>query len=786
MLRRTGLWLVVLLSGFVVASGCSGAVSSSAPEQTDSNAVTNPLADTLPAEPEPLAVSEGPDALAASETTTEQEVTAADVPAERPDSEEVAGAAQEGSDGQDAQEGNRAKGDVAASADVKAELLRKAVLAARGGDFDKALSLVRQAAKAAPDDPQIQLLLGQFLFVRARQLLAEKGDTELAHEAARFARKLAANVPENAPKEPYNDLLQATLVFEALAYARENKPAEAKKALRAAVEAGFGNVAALKADPELRDLTKLDGFDKFLEELKTRVAARRKELLAERLAAQKPFPFDFSVDDLDGKPLRLADLKGKVVLVDIWGTWCPPCRAEIPHLIALYEKYRDKGFVVVGLAYEGDELSKEEATAKVKDFVKQNAITYPVAIGDPKTRDSIPGFQGYPTLVFIGRDGTVKLVLVGYQPLEELEPIVEHLLAEEPEQGAVNRPTGKLLAMASLPLPRAAVADEQDQDDSPSSEELTRRVQQLLRQGKFAEAVRAAAKAHKQDPENAEIAVLYVRLLLLEGQQAMRQKGPKAALKSYTRAAQVAAGLLEEGADVPRNARLVAQVAHVQLALAHAQTGNKDKAADALLKAFDAGFTNLDFIDSSPALRALAEHPKLADRIAELRKQEEERWRKAAQEELARGADFDFDFELPDLDGNPVKLADFKGKVVIVDIWGTWCPPCRREIPHFIELYKKYKDKGLAIVGINFERVPEDQVVPTIRRFVAQMGIPYPCVVGKREILQQVPNFRGFPTTLFIDRTGKVRAKVVGYRPIAFLEAMVQALLAEQVEQAAN
>ena len=495
--------------------------------------------------------------------------------------------------------------------------------------------------------------------------------------------------------------------------------------------------------------------------------------------------------DLDGKPLKLADLKGKVVLVDIWGTWCPPCREEIPHLVALYEKYREKGFVVVGLAYEGELKTDEdraEATAKVKEFVKANKVSYPVALGDPETRDSIPGFQGYPTLVFIGRDGTVKLVLVGYRPYEELEPIVEHLLAEQEAQSVVNPPASGLLALADPVLADPQQQQQREQQESQQEEltaqSLTRRLQQLLRQGKVQEAVKAAAEAHKKKPDDPEITVLYGRMLLIDAQLAERQKGATEAVKRYSQVAELLSSLEEQGAD--RTARFLLQVAYLQIARLQAQSGAKEKAVDALSKALDAGFTNLDVIESTPVLRQLASDPKLAERIEQLRKQQEEMWRKAAEQELAKGVTFDFDFELPDLDGNPVKLADYKGKVVIVDIWGTWCPPCRREIPHFIELYKKYKGKGLEIVGINFERVPEDQVVPTIKRFIAQMGVPYTCVVGKREILQQVPDFRGYPTTIFIDRTGKVRAKVVGYRPLAFLEAMVTALLAEQGEQASN
>ena len=141
---------------------------------------------------------------------------------------------------------------------------------------------------------------------------------------------------------------------------------------------------------------------------------------------------------------------------------------------------------------------------------------------------------------------------------------------------------------------------------------------------------------------------------------------------------------------------------------------------------------------------------------------------------------FDFSFALPDLEGNTVSLANFKGKVVIVDVWGTWCPPCRMEIPHFVELQKKYRDAGLEIVGINYERVPADQWRDTIKKFVEENGVTYTCVIGDAATQQSIPNFNAYPTTLFVDRAGKVRQTLVGAHELSVLEGIVGPLLAER------
>ncbi len=140
---------------------------------------------------------------------------------------------------------------------------------------------------------------------------------------------------------------------------------------------------------------------------------------------------------------------------------------------------------------------------------------------------------------------------------------------------------------------------------------------------------------------------------------------------------------------------------------------------------------------------------------------------------------FPFDFALPDLDGETVTKADYEGKVLIVDIWGTWCPPCRMEIPHFVELHEKYKDQGFDIVGINYEGVPDEQAIPMIRGFVAANQMPYTCVLGDDATQQKIPGFNAFPTTLFLDRQGNVRKVLVGYHNMDRLDGIVTKLLSE-------
>lgn len=224
-------------------------------------------------------------------------------------------------------------------------------------------------------------------------------------------------------------------------------------------------------------------------------------------------------------------------------------------------------------------------------------------------------------------------------------------------------------------------------------------------------------------------------------------------------------------------------------ACTYAVQGEKQKAVKSLEEATDADEVPIEQLKNDEELESLRSMPEYAALLKKLDVKAAEYARKKAEESkehakklLAENKTFKFAFNLPNLDGKKVSLADFKGKVVIVDIWGTWCPPCREEIPHFTELYKKYREKGLEIVGINYENLPDDEAKKTIQEFVEKNKVPYTCVIGDEATQSQIPNFEGFPTTLFVDRAGKVRAKTVGFEKsmAVELETIVTALLDEK------
>jgi len=117
------------------------------------------------------------------------------------------------------------------------------------------------------------------------------------------------------------------------------------------------------------------------------------------------------------------------------------------------------------------------------------------------------------------------------------------------------------------------------------------------------------------------------------------------------------------------------------------------------------------------------------------------------------------DFTLNDTEGNEHKLSDYRGKVVIVDFWSTWCSPCVVEIPHFVKFYNKYNEKGLVILGLSLDT---DQL--RLENFMEENNMEYPVLVnaGKVSMMYAV---KGIPTTYLINKDGKIADKFVGYFP---------------------
>ena len=129
-------------------------------------------------------------------------------------------------------------------------------------------------------------------------------------------------------------------------------------------------------------------------------------------------------------------------------------------------------------------------------------------------------------------------------------------------------------------------------------------------------------------------------------------------------------------------------------------------------------------------------------------------------------------FTVKGLDGHAVKLSDFKGKVVVLDFWATWCAPCRASLPHLDEVQGRFAGKGLVVVGISVD----DTDPQTIRRFTDKLGLKFRMAMADERVLDLYGPIRTIPTTFFINRRGEVTRRVVGYIDSETLEGYVKEL----------
>jgi peroxiredoxin len=135
------------------------------------------------------------------------------------------------------------------------------------------------------------------------------------------------------------------------------------------------------------------------------------------------------------------------------------------------------------------------------------------------------------------------------------------------------------------------------------------------------------------------------------------------------------------------------------------------------------------------------------------------------------------DFSLPDLSDRNVSLSDFRGKVVLLDFWATWCPPCRMSIPELVKLQDKYRDAGLEILGISLDD-PQDGRNRYLEEFRKKYKINYRILLFNSKVMQDYFGMESpaIPTMFVIDRDGKIREKIVGFNPKALNRSLARLL----------
>jgi peroxiredoxin len=156
--------------------------------------------------------------------------------------------------------------------------------------------------------------------------------------------------------------------------------------------------------------------------------------LAPRLTQSSLAP-DFSLESLDGKTVRLSDLRGKAVLLNFWATWCGPCKIEMPWFVELQNQYASQGFQIIGVAM--DEASKED----IGKFAKDMGVNYPILIGKEAVGDQYGGVPALPESFVIGRDGKIVDKILGLRGKAEIEDSIKKALNTRPATSQASIPT---------------------------------------------------------------------------------------------------------------------------------------------------------------------------------------------------------------------------------------------------------------------------------------------------------------------------------------------------------
>jgi thiol-disulfide isomerase/thioredoxin len=246
------------------------------------------------------------------------------------------------------------------------------------------------------------------------------------YEKALATFREAERILEKTPSSPW---MTACAYNRACTYSLMGKKEEAIGQLRRAVSLGFSDLKPLQGDQDLEGIRKEKGYQEIVALLERSAGQRQIDAREEMKEALKKnealFPFTFDLTDLDGKPLSLADFRGKVILVDIWGTWCSPCLATVPHLMRFQEEYEKKGVVVVGLAWE------MQGGTQLRSFVENNKLNYRCAMIEEQFTKQIPEFGIYPTFLLIDRSGKVRFRHSGPCDYNQLAGWAEEFLAHE-------------------------------------------------------------------------------------------------------------------------------------------------------------------------------------------------------------------------------------------------------------------------------------------------------------------------------------------------------------------
>lgn len=252
----------------------------------------------------------------------------------------------------------------------------------------------------------------------------------------------------------------------------------------------------------------------------------------------------------------------------------------------------------------------------------------------------------------------------------------------------------------------------------------------------------------------------------------------------YQQAGQLAARLLAHRTELTRKELRIAGIASYFQARVLARSTEPEQALAAIERAFAAGFEDLERLDQDEELSPVRALPTFAAFRTALESRLVAETRLQIQQQLKEFEAYPLHFRLPNLEGTEVASSEFRGKVVVLTFWGTWCVKCQAEVPILNRLQTAYGERGVQVVALSYEETDDNAAaVERIRKFQESRPMEYVCLLGDEQVRDQVrppddaPPEWVFPVTLLLDPQGRVRLHFTGEVAYRRLESAVQLLL---------
>ena len=262
------------------------------------------------------------------------------------------------------------------------------------------------------------------------ELIGEKSAARLLLASATIARNLANNPAFPSQNRPG---LAPYVLAEARAHALLGNSDGAAESVRTALEWGLVDFEQVIDDPVLCKTQQFETIRQLAADHRQQYCSKIRGPIRSAIAGFRPFNFDFSLAGRNARRVSKTDFPSEVLVVDLWATWCSPCRASVPHLNRLHDEYSARGVKVLGIAFEQGSSTSANQT-QLDKFVKQNQVRYMCLLGDDTIQGQIPGKGGMPTLVFINRQGQVRFCTSGFHDYSQISTIVEELLVENQDE----------------------------------------------------------------------------------------------------------------------------------------------------------------------------------------------------------------------------------------------------------------------------------------------------------------------------------------------------------------